>query len=107
MTAPDRSTLDFSTVFESMGGHVRLVVGPTGVTDGPSQDVAAAEQRLWIEDFARRLTRFEADSELSRFNRDPREEVPASPLLRAAVRAGLWAAERSDGLVDPTLLDAL
>jgi thiamine biosynthesis lipoprotein len=33
--------------------------------------------------------------------------VPASPLLRAAVGAALWAAERSGGLVDPTLLDDL
>jgi hypothetical protein len=28
-------------------------------------------------------------------------------LLRSAVRAGLWAARRSGGLVDPCLLDAL
>jgi thiamine biosynthesis lipoprotein len=33
--------------------------------------------------------------------------VPASPLLRDAVRAALWAARRSGGLVDPTLLGAL
>jgi thiamine biosynthesis lipoprotein len=31
-------------------------------------------------------------------------EVPASILLRSAVAAGLWAAERSGGLVDPTLV---
>jgi thiamine biosynthesis lipoprotein len=33
--------------------------------------------------------------------------VPASDLLRAAVAAGIWAAERSGGLVDPTLVGAL
>jgi thiamine biosynthesis lipoprotein len=33
--------------------------------------------------------------------------VPASALLRGAVRAALQAAERSGGLVDPTLLDGL
>jgi thiamine biosynthesis lipoprotein len=33
--------------------------------------------------------------------------VPASALLRSAVRAGLWAARRSGGLVDPCLLTAL
>jgi thiamine biosynthesis lipoprotein len=33
--------------------------------------------------------------------------VPASELLRTAVTAGLWAAERSGGLVDPTLLGEL
>jgi thiamine biosynthesis lipoprotein len=33
--------------------------------------------------------------------------VPASLLLRSAVRAARWAAEHSDGLVDPTLLPEL
>ena len=33
--------------------------------------------------------------------------MPAGQLLRAAVRAGLWAAERSGGLVEPTLVSAL
>jgi thiamine biosynthesis lipoprotein len=33
--------------------------------------------------------------------------VPASPLLRTAVAAGVWAAERTGGLVDPTLVGAL
>ncbi|HVF78003.1 MAG TPA: FAD:protein FMN transferase [Solirubrobacteraceae bacterium] len=53
------------------------------------------------------LSRFDARSELSRLNRDPRAVVPASPLLRAAVQAARWAAECSGGLVDPTLLGAL
>ena len=57
--------------------------------------------------FARRLSRFIPDSELSALNRDPRSVVPASPLLRAAVGAGLWAAQRSGGLVDSTLVRAL
>jgi hypothetical protein len=33
--------------------------------------------------------------------------VQASLLLRTAVTAGLWAAERSGGLVDPTLVDEI
>ena len=33
--------------------------------------------------------------------------MPCSPLLRAGVRAALWAAWRSGGLVDPTLVRAL
>jgi thiamine biosynthesis lipoprotein len=60
-----------------------------------------------VFEFAHRLSRFLADSELSALNHDPRSRVPASPLLRAAVNAGLWAAERSGGLVDPTLVQAL
>src|SRR5207253_1318259 len=53
------------------------------------------------------LSRFLPDSELCALNADPREAVPASPLLRLAVSAGVWAARRTDGLVDPTLLAAL
>ena len=54
-----------------------------------------------------RLSRFRPDSELCALNADPRAVVPASALLRAAVRAALRAAELSRGLVDPCLLDAL
>jgi FAD:protein FMN transferase len=55
----------------------------------------------------RRLSRFIPDSELSRLNEDPREAVPASPLMRRFVRAGLEAAELTGGLVDFTLLGEL
>jgi thiamine biosynthesis lipoprotein len=88
------------TTFRCMGTDVRLVI------DTPSDDVFARERRF-LEDFAQRLSRFEPDSELSELNRDPRSAVPASPLLRAAVGAGVWAAERTGGLVDPTLIDDL
>jgi thiamine biosynthesis lipoprotein len=40
-------------------------------------------------------------------NRDPRRVVPASSLVRDAVRAAVWAAERTGGLVDPTLVGEL
>ena len=60
-----------------------------------------------LAEFDRRLSRFRPGSELSRFNCDEREEVPASALLRDAVRAGIWAAHRTGGLVDPTLLAPL
>ena len=57
--------------------------------------------------FEQVLSRFLEDSELSLLNRDPREQVPASALLRRAVHAGLWAAERTEGLVDVTMLPAV
>jgi hypothetical protein len=57
--------------------------------------------------FDRRLSRFRADSELTAFNLDRSERVPASPLLRALIRAAIWAARRSGGLVDPTLVREL
>jgi thiamine biosynthesis lipoprotein len=67
----------------------------------------ADREKAFVADFARKLSRFLADSELSTLNHDPRRRVTASPLLRAAVTAGLWAADRSGGLVDPTLVGAL
>lgn len=84
--------------FPCMGTQVRLVVQRAGDAD---------DARAWLADFDRRLSRFRSDSELCALNADPRAEVPASVLLRAAVGAGLWAAERTGGLVDPTVLDAL
>jgi FAD:protein FMN transferase len=78
-------------------------IAMTGI-DAPAR-VAAA--RATVLDYHRRLSRFRPDSELCALNADPRATVPASALLRDAVRAGLWAARASAGLVDPCLLDAL
>jgi thiamine biosynthesis lipoprotein len=89
--------------FQAMGSHVRLLVGEPG--PGMMPAAAAAEQaRRFVEDFDATLSRFKPDSELSRLNADERERVPASELMRRAVEAGVYAAERSDGLVDPTLV---
>jgi FAD:protein FMN transferase len=94
-------------VFHSMGSDVRLLVGPPLLPGAEAPQVACESQRAYVEDFAARLSRFRPDSELSVLNGDPAGEVPASALLRAAVRAGLWAAQRSGGLVDPTVARAL
>ena len=87
--------------FACMGTEVRLVV------EGPGAPGAGADARAWLHEADRRLSRFRPESELCALNADPRAAVPASPLLRAAVGAALWAAHRTGGLVDPTLLGAL
>jgi FAD:protein FMN transferase len=92
--------------FDAMGSHVRLLIGEPGPGMAPAP-VAAEGAREFILAFDAALSRFKPDSELSAFNADPRECVPASELLRSAVKAGLAAAERSDGLVDPTLADEI
>lgn len=94
-------------IFHAMGSDVRLVIGAPLLPSAPEPLAAADRERDYVFDFGARLSRFRSDSELSRLNADPRREVPASPLLRAAVRAGLWAAERTGGLVEPTLVGAL
>jgi FAD:protein FMN transferase len=92
--------------FEAMGCDVRLLVGDPLPGAIPAPD-AVEREREYIHRFDAALSRFREDSELTKFNRDPRPTVEASPLLRDAVRAGVWAAERSGGLVDPTLGGAI
>lgn len=89
--------------FDAMGSHVRLLIGEPGPGMAPAR-VAAEEARRFVAEFDAALSRFKPQSELSALNADPRERVPASELLRTAVRAGLKAAESSGGLVDPTLV---
>jgi thiamine biosynthesis lipoprotein len=89
--------------FDAMGSQVRLLIGEPGPGMVPA--AAAAEQaQRFIHGFDATLSRFKSGSELCALNRDPRERVPASALLREAVQAGIDAARHSGGLVDPTLL---
>jgi thiamine biosynthesis lipoprotein len=81
--------------FDCMGTTVRLLTE------------RADECRAFLEHFDATLSRFRVDSELCRLNADPREEVPVSGLLHAAISAGLRAAELTEGLVDPTLVTPL
>jgi FAD:protein FMN transferase len=83
--------------FPTMGTVVRIVRDADGGVDVQSL----------LAEIDRRLSRFDAGSDLSRLNADPRACAPATSLLRAAVAAALRAASLSDGLVDPTLLGAL
>ena len=99
------SELDYT--FQAMGSEVRLLIGPPLLPSGAAPLEAADREREFVLQFARRLSRFEPDSELSRLNASPLIGVPASDLLRAAVAAGIWAAKRSGGLVDPTLIGEL
>lgn len=87
--------------FRALGTDVRLIV------TGHDARRAVARARGHVLAYHRRLSRFLPDSEICRLNADPRPVVPASALLRSAVRAGLWAARHSHGLVDPCLLDDL
>jgi thiamine biosynthesis lipoprotein len=60
-----------------------------------------------LDALERQVSRFRADSDLSRANARAGSWSPAGPLLVGAVRAARWAAERTDGLVDPCLGRAL
>ncbi|HEY2334459.1 MAG TPA: FAD:protein FMN transferase [Solirubrobacterales bacterium] len=94
---------EHDVIFDAMGSRVRLLIGEPG-PDLVAAPVAAEQARRFVVEFDRALSRFKPGSELCALNENPRERVPASELLRAAVKAGLEAAERSGGLVDPTLV---
>jgi thiamine biosynthesis lipoprotein len=87
--------------FEVFGTHVRLLA--TEASHGRTRPLLEMLERRMHEMHAC-LTRFDPDSELSRLNGDARPRVPVSATLERAVKGALWAARRSDGLVDPTLL---
>ena len=57
-----------------------------------------------IQEVQRRLSRFDPESELSKLNDDPRERVPASPMMVRFATEARKAAELTGGLVDPTVL---
>ena len=90
--------------FACFGGTATIHVRGTSAASGAA---AADLGRARLLDAHRRLSRFDGKSELARLNRDPREEVPATPLLRALATAVGVAGSRSGGLVDATLLDEI
>jgi thiamine biosynthesis lipoprotein len=91
--------------FWCFGG--RCSVRVTGEAEERDAAAAAYEAKRVLLLAHLTLSRFDSDSELSRLNRDPRREVPASPLLRRVVSGALTAGLRSRGLVDATLVDEI
>jgi thiamine biosynthesis lipoprotein len=94
---------ELDITFDAMGSHVRFLIGEPEPGMPPAAEAAERERRF-VHEFDAVLSRFKAGSELCALNADPRRRVPASGLLRRAVGAGLAAAQRTDGLVDPTLV---
>lgn len=84
--------------WRSLGTYVQLVVA------GSDRLAAAREvaSRL-LDGVDLACSRFRDDSDLSRANAAAGTWVRVDPLLVAAVRAAVRAAERTGGLVDPTL----
>ena len=97
---------EHDVAFEAMGSQVRLRIGE-GAGDLPTPPAVAERERRFVLAFEAALSRFKPESELCSFNADPRSVVPASELMRSAVKAALEAARQSGGLVDPTLLGEL
>jgi thiamine biosynthesis lipoprotein len=93
--------------FALFGSEVRLLVGESVDADAPEPGLVATGIEAFLRLLHQRLSRFEPASELSRLNADSRPAVPVSALLAYAIEAALGAADRTGGLVDPTLIEAL
>ncbi len=79
------------------------------VLDSESERASQALSRIpdYFEDWEQSLSRFRADSELSRLNRTVDQPVPVSPTLWDVFEASQWAERFTNGLVTPTVLDAM
>lgn len=89
-----------------MGTLVRLLVeADESSSRAAAKALRAAEE--FLHSFDRELTRFDAGSGLARLNADSEWTVRVSELLLCGVEAGIEAAERGRGVIDPTLIGAL
>ena len=80
--------------FDAMGCEV-LVAGAS-----PAE---LARIRALFEEWDAVFSRFRPDSELERVNAAGGQPTRVSPLFARMLETALWAADVSDGLVDPTL----
>ena len=95
--------VEYDRRFKLFGTQVRLLIGDPAHEGVPSPEAKGIQLEFFLRLLHRKLTRFDPRSELSALNADPRPHLLASPTLVLAIDAALWAAQRSDGLVDPTL----
>ena len=97
---------DTDVTFQAMGSSIRIALGEPVAGAAPAAERVELS-REFVHDFDARLSRFRPDSELSALNRSRERVHASSQLLRDAVAAGIWAASRTEGLIDPTLLPEL
>lgn len=87
--------------FRAMGCHMLAMVDatepPTRLTQVPH----------WFEAWEQILSRFRPDSELNQLNNRTGQWARVSPILWEVIQHALKAAQWSDGLVSPTLLNAM
>mgnify|MGYP003498816553 CR=1 FL=1 len=90
--------------FDAMGTRVNFWIDNAA---GSRSALALRSGETFMRDFDRRLSRFNPESELCRLNADPAETVEISTLMLRFLEAAIEAARSSDGLVDPTLTEAV
>jgi FAD:protein FMN transferase len=89
--------------FRAMGSHMLAVID----RDDPQADTQLAAVPGWFEAWEQQLSRFRADSDLARLNAASGRPVVVPSALWQVIGVALEAAQQSNGLVRPTVLDAL
>ena len=89
--------------FHAMGCEMLAVLD----APNPSARRRLARVPEWFEAWEDRLSRFRPESELSQLNRSTGHMVRLSPILWEVFQAAREAERLSDGLVTPTVLDAM
>jgi FAD:protein FMN transferase len=91
------------TSFYAMGSKTTILLS----TDSPVVEDRMSRARAWFRAWERCLSRFQADSELSRLNQHSGQPVGVSATLWSVLRAALRGARQTGGLVNPVVLAAL
>lgn len=93
----------YSHSFRAMGSDMLVVLQ----SDSDSMQGVLKDVPNWFEEWEHSLSRFRLDSELSRLNRIFDQPVSVSNALWQVFETAVWADGFSDGLVTPTVLDAM
>ena len=104
-------TLEYSSNFRAMNTEIELLVYVRARNEQVKHTQARFRQvsgqlQLIFSQAENCLSRFRENSELSRLNRQG-QLVKASPLLYQTVQAALDMVDLTNGIFDPTILDAL
>ncbi len=89
--------------FRAMGCQMLAIVD----SDDASASELIAQVPGWFAEWEASLSRFRDDSELSALNRSEGKPFRASETMWQVLQVAMRAAGKSDGLVVPTMLDAL
>lgn len=89
--------------FKAMGCQMLAAVD----SEDAAASAAVAQVPAWFEQWEQSLSRFRADSDLSKLNRRSGHCVPVSKTLWEVLSVALTVAQQTEGIVIPTLLPAL
>lgn len=89
--------------FRAMGSDILVVID----MDEDSTAESVNQVPIWFEEWEQSLSRFRMDSELSRLNQTFDQPVPVSQIFWDVFETSQWAERYSNGLVTPTILDAM